>query len=260
LKWLESRAALRAADVIVPDRERAAVIAEQLKLPRAPIVVANAPLSAPPPSTRLQETLATLGRSFSRIVFRQGRIGPNHALDVTLRSMPMWKDPSWGFVIMGPVDPTYGEQLYQLAVSLDVSERFVILPAVPYLEVADFTVGADVGHGLYEPNHVNNRYITTASNKIMEYIAAGLPIVLSESSGSRSLLEKYPIGVMADITSPESVAAAVNTILADPQSTQMMRAESKRAFMEEFNYAHQYEPVIRRFQDIVAQRSVDRKS
>jgi len=255
IKWLERKVAPNIADVIVPDKERADVMAEQLKLRHAPLVVANAPLTAPSPSTRLQDTLAEQGKSFSQVVFRQGRIGPNHALDVTLRSMPMWADPSWGFVIMGPAEPTYRDHLVDLATSLGVAERFVILPAVPYPQVAQYTVGADLGHGLYEPNHVNNRYITMASNKIMEYIAAGLPMLLSESSGSRALLEKYQVGATADIASAESVAESVNTILSSSYRVAEMRAASKRAFREEFNYAYQYAPVIERFRELTLGKS-----
>lgn len=254
VKWVEQRMARTADLVIVPDRERADVMVEQLKLRRAPLIVANAPLTSPEPSARLQEALAAQGKSFSKVVFRQGRIGPNHALDVTLRSMPMWDDKSWGFVIMGPAEPSYRDHLNSLAVSLGVSDRFVILPAVPYPQVAQFTVGADLGHGLYEPNHVNNRYITMASNKIMEYIAAGLPVLLSESTGSRSLLDRYRVGMTSDINSPESVATAVNTILSSSSLAADMRAASKRAFEEEFNYAHQYGPVIERLQQLAAAR------
>jgi glycosyltransferase involved in cell wall biosynthesis len=255
IKLMERYLARTADVVIVPDRERADVMVEQLKLKRAPLIVANAPLVEPPPSTALQEALANHGRSFSRIVFRQGRIGPNHALELTLRSMPMWVDGSWGFVIMGPAEPSYRDHLIELAASLGVPDRFVILPAVPYPQVGQYTVGADLGHGLYEPNHVNNRYITMASNKIMEYIAAGLPVLLSESSGSHSLLEKYRVGVTADVTSPELIADAVNSILSNPQLIIQMRAESKRAFHEEFNYAHQYAPVIERFKQLVSENN-----
>jgi len=254
VKWFERRIARIADAVIVPDTERAAIMVDQLHLPQIPIIAANASLTAPDQSSALQDTLAAQDKSFSRVIFRQGRIGPNHALDVTLRSMPMWKDPNWGFVIMGPADPAYRDHLLALADDLQISDRFVILPAVSYPEVAKYTVGAHLGHGLYEPTHFNHQYFTTASNKILEYFAAGLPIVMSESTGSQSLLEKYRVGITADIHSPASVAQAVNAILEDDERAGRMRAESRRAFAEEFNYTRQYAPVIARFQEIIAQK------
>jgi glycosyltransferase involved in cell wall biosynthesis len=252
IKWAERKMARTARVVVIPDQERAQIMVKQLKLPNPPIIAANSPLFAPQSSSLLQDTLRLSGKSFSRVVFRPGRIGPNHALDVTLRSMPMWSETSWGFVIMGPADIAYCDYLTDLAAELGVADRFVILSPVSYSEVAQYTVGADLGHGLYEPNHVNNRYITTASNKIMEYIAAGLPVLLSESQGSRNLLERYKLGITADVASPEAIATAINRIFSDPQAIDAMRAESRHAFEQELNYQKQYAPVIEKIYEFAS--------
>lgn len=251
-KALERKIAPAADVVIIPDAERAAVMIQQLGLTREPIIAANAPLSDAPRSTVLQDSLRSQGKDFSKIVFRQGRIGPNHALEATIRSMPLWADPSWGFVIMGSADAAYREHLLQFAAELGVSQQLAILPAVAYPDVASFTVGATLGHGLYDPTHFNHRFFTTASNKIMEYIAAGLPVLLSESTGSQALLSRYRIGLTADEKSPESIASAINAMLGGPEQMVSMQAESKRAFEEEFNYRQQYAPVIERFQQLTA--------
>ncbi len=248
-KLLEQFIARTADLVIVPDAERAAFMARELRLWRPPLVVANAALTSPDKSTSvLQKVLAGCGKYFEQIVFRPGFVGDGHALQQTIRSIPLWLNPNWGFVIMGPGEESYKQSLCRLAQDVGVQDRFEILPEVSYSDVAHYTVGAHLGHGLYDPVHINNVFITLASNKIMEYMAAGLPLLLSDNPASnRALLEKYGNGVAVQNDSVESIAAGVNSVLGSPQTAKIMGQGSKRAFQEEFNYAHQYAPAIAKF-------------
>ena len=68
---LFERVLARTADlVIVPDRERAAFVRQQLRLRGRPLVVANAPLNAPSADERrLSKTLEARGKRFERIVY-----------------------------------------------------------------------------------------------------------------------------------------------------------------------------------------------
>jgi len=247
----------RTADLlIVPDHARAQVMVEQLKLPRFPAIVANCPITSPDPeSTLLGDTLAKQGKHFERIVWRQGMINVSHGIEVTIRSMPFWASQSWGFVLLGPGEPKYKDSLIQLATEVGVADRFVILPPLgDYREVAKFTIGADLGHALYEPFQVNHKFITTASNKTMEYQSAGLPLLLADTPNNRQFIETYRQGILVDVTSPEAIADGINRILINPELAQQMSEGGQRAFREEFNYEHQYLPVIERMQEIIEQR------
>lgn len=240
VKRFERRFARTADVVIVPDRERAKVITEQLHLREFPQIVANAPLSIPDKSDNLlTQALREQGYRFERVVLRQGTVGHGHCLEVTIQSILYWNNPNWGFVIMGPGDDTYKQSLLQLAGELGVSSQVVILPEVKYTEVLKYTVGADLGHALYEPININHQYSSTAANKIMEYMAAGIPVLLSENISSYDFLEKYNIGVMADITSPSAIAQAINQMLTEPNYALQLGNNGRQAFTNEFKYEKQ---------------------
>lgn len=252
VRRFERRLARTADVVIVPDYERGQIIAKELRLERVPLVVANAPFGKREPvSGRLQESLSAKGCYFDQVLFRQGSIGPNHAIEATIRSIPLWQNPRWGFVVMGVVDPDYLSHLNSLADHLSVKSQFLVLPPVAYDEVVRFTVEAQVGHGLYNPVNINHVFATTGSNKIMEYMAAGLPILVSDRPGLRHLVERYNCGLTADERSPESIARAVNILLGDPQTAQAMGAAGARAFQEEFCYERQFAPVLQAFNELV---------
>jgi glycosyltransferase involved in cell wall biosynthesis len=248
----------RTADlVIVPDAERGTVVQKVLQLPQAPLIVANAPLQAPPSSDRLRQSLQAQGYSWQRVVLRQGRVGQGHALEATIRSLPYWQSAEWGLAVLGGGDPAFIAHLRRLAVELDVQSQVAFLPPVAYDEVLQFTVGADLGHGLYEPAHINNLYIATASNKLMEYMAAGIPLLTSDRLELRELVNRYQCGVTADENAPANIAQAVNQLLANPEKAQAMGNRGRQAFAEIFCYEKQFAPVLAWLQERGIDKWVD---
>jgi glycosyltransferase involved in cell wall biosynthesis len=245
VRALERRFARTADVVVVPDAGRAEVIARELRLTRPPLVVANAPLERPSGSREvLREALRGRGLCFEATVLRQGVLGPGHAIEATLRSLPQWAGKRWGFVLMGSGERRYLDGLMDLAASLGVEEQFAILPPVGYDEVARFTVGGDVGHALYDPVNVNHSYMGTASNKVMEYMAAGLPILVSDTDSFRPLVQRYACGTTVDETSPSAIAVAVNSLLGNPERRRAMGEAGARAFDEVFSYERQFAPLL----------------
>lgn len=246
----------RSADlVIVPDAERGGEIARKLALGEFPLIVANAPLRQRKASGEdLLHTLETRGRHYQRILLRQGCIGPGHAIEATIRSMPLWASREWGFVLVGIGESEYLHTLTELARELCVEEQLAILPPVSYDEVLKLTPGADVGHALYEPVHINNRYITTASNKIMEYMAAGLPLLVSDRPSLRAFVETHGCGLTADEALPETIAASINTLLGDPELARRLGDAGRKAFLEDFTYERQFAPVLEKYKYLCGDR------
>lgn len=248
VKVFEQLFARTAELVIVPDAERGKEIARALALKQLPQIVANAPLRLSRTSGEdLLLALATQERKHQQILLRQGRIGPGHAIEATIRSIPLWASREWGLVLIGIGEPEYLGTLKHLARELDAAEQLTILPPVSYDEVLRLTPGADVGHALYEPTHINNRYITTASNKIMEYMAAGLPLLVSDRPSLRAFVETHGCGLAAHESSPESIARSVNALLGNPDLAARLGAAGAKAFEEELNYERQFAPVLKAF-------------
>lgn len=245
VRLFERRFARSASFVIVPDADRAKVIARKLRLKWPPLIAANAPLTRTlGTGSVLHQALAASGRHFERILFRQGRIGIGHAIEKTIESILSWASNKWGFVLMGIGDASYIQKLNDQARTLGVQQQFFVLPPVGYDQVCEFTPGASLGHALYDPIHINNVHIATASNKIMEYMEAGLPLLVSDTPPLREMVTRYGCGLTADEESPESIASAVNTLLRDPQKAHKMGAGARRAFEQEFCYERQFAPVI----------------
>lgn len=246
----------RTADlVITPDRDRASIMKDKFGLSALPLVAANAPLLKPNNDAgRLLQALAAQSCRINPIVLRQGNIGPGHAVEATIKSMPHWIGPLSGLALLGPLQLDYAQRIQVLAREMGVHDRVVFLPPVPYHQVMEFTVDAHVGHALYEAVDDNNRLSGTASNKLLEYMAAGLPVLASDRPGLRALIERYDCGLTADENDPASIAAAVNALLGDPQRARQMGANGARAFEEEFRYDKQFAPVLAAIAEMASRR------
>jgi glycosyltransferase involved in cell wall biosynthesis len=242
----------RTADaVVIPDAGRAEVIARDLGLHQPPLVAANAPLLTPLVRRHaLRHALHARGYRFDKVVFRQGKIGQGHGIEATIRSMPAWQRRDWGFVVIGLSDAGYVSSLEQLALDMGVSNQFVALPPVSYDEILHYTPDADVGHALYEQIHNSNIYIGTASNKAMEYLAAGVPLLVSPNAKLKQIVADGNCGVWADERDPASIAQGINTLLANSETRERMGIAARKAFEEIYCYDRQYLPVLARMREL----------
>ncbi len=244
----------RTADlVIVPDAERAVVVARQLRLGRQPTVVANSPLEAPAPGDpALRDALAARGVRFTKTVVRQGRIGPNHGIEPTVRSLPSWASREWGFVLFGIAVSEFRERVERLAAEMGVAHQLVVLPPVSYDDASAITAGGDVGHALYEPSDVNHALNATASNKVTGYMAAGLPVLASADSAIGALVERHRCGVTANTESPDSIAHAANGLLGDPERARRLGNAGRAAFDGLLRFDLQFAPVLSELRRLAA--------
>ena len=84
---------------------------------------------------------------------------------------------------------------------------------IPFEELPAKMAAAQIGVHLVQP--VCDSFALTLSNKIFDYVQAGLPVLFSENPAHRKLLEEHPVGLSADAFSPEAVGRALDRLVAD---------------------------------------------
>ena len=136
------------------------------------------------------------------------------------RELAASDDARWAFALIG--DGAQREAL-KAAVSLDSLSGSVRFPE-PDLEVMGEVCTADVGVLMTDPmSHAEG-----CSNSIMEYMAAGLPVICSDSGGNRELVVD---GVTGFVIDAEDVGALVRR-LRDLRESPGLRVRMGRAGRE----------------------------
>lgn len=157
----------------------------------------------------------------ARVVLYQGGFSIGRGLEVCVAAVADLP-PDVHLVLLG-YGPLRDELLVQ-AHALGVEHRVHILDAVPPEELAACTVSATVGLMPYQPVSRNN-YLALP-NKIFEYAAAGVPIVVSDLPELRRIAVDAGCGAVYDPFDAGSLAAALGRVL-EPDHHQRHRAATR---------------------------------
>lgn len=98
---------------------------------------------------------------------------------------------------------------------------------VPYEEIPKHLHQARVGFSLIAPDVRN--HVLAMPNKVMDYVACGLPLVLSPIPSHREIVERYGCGTVIPEMTPKAVARGVQEVLAmDPVKVRQACLEASR--------------------------------
>lgn len=101
-------------------------------------------------------------------------------------------------------------QAWQYAVELGVADRVHISSPVHPQDVVAHLATADIG---LIPLHRFASHDVALTNKLFEYLHAGLPVVVSDCPAQEQFVNHLQIGAVHRAADPESFAAAVMTVL-----------------------------------------------
>jgi glycosyltransferase involved in cell wall biosynthesis len=189
--------------------------------PSKTIVARNYPLA--------DETVAFAGprqRERPRTVIYLGRISVDRGIRRMLAAAEL---ADVTLVVAGPVqlglldelrvDPAWGRVDYR--------------PWLSREEVAAQLRAARAGLLVLEPRKA---YLESLPVKLFEYMAAGIPVIASDFLLWREIVAGAECGLLVDPASPQSIASAVEWVLAHPEEADAMGSRGRAAVQERYNW------------------------
>lgn len=149
-------------------------------------------------------------------------------------------------VLMG--DGFLKTELIEIAQSLGVAERLVIVPPVEPNCVANTLAQADIGAVLITTQSLHYDY--SLPNKFFESIAAGLPLVVSPCKEIAELTKKYDMGQVCNPTEPAEIAQAILKVL-EPENLVRYRANVLKTRDELLNWEQEEQKLISLYKKIL---------
>ena len=158
------------------------------------------------------------------------------------------------FVFVGFGHETNKAKVRDWAAEEGVADRVHLLPPRPFEELIQTAAAATVGIVPIKAVDVNTYFGDT--NKLHEYLMAGLPVVASDLPEIRRVAREGdpPVGELFDAGSAESIAAAVRRVLSDPSVYEARRREARRLALERFNWQIEERRLLALYEDAVAQK------
>jgi glycosyltransferase involved in cell wall biosynthesis len=197
-----------------------------------PVVVRNVPDLPPPAAGSAPDLRQRMGIGEAPLVLHQGAVADGRGGGNLVRAVA--RMDSAHLLFLG-ADDAFAEGLSRLAAELGAEERTHFHPPVALYELLSYTAQADVGVSLLEDTCENHRL--ALPNKLFEYLAAGLPVVVSDLPEMGRLVSERQVGWVTDPADPEDIAG----VLAD--ATGSVGDESLenrvRVAAAELNWAHE---------------------
>ncbi len=131
-------------------------------------------------------------------------------------------------------DPQFAE-LCAFARQPQFAGKVFFIPRVPPTELLSYTAGATVG---VIPLILAGLMRFASPNKLFEYLAVGLPVVVGDMPPAERICADYGCGMTCDFSSVDAIAATLDRLLQDPDLRATMQAGARRA-AEAFNWETQ---------------------
>ena len=109
-------------------------------------------------------------------------------------------------------------------------------------------VSADVALALLQPIE---RYTVALPVKLFEYMACGLPVIISDFPANRTVVAGADCGILVDPTDVEAVAAAIARLSADPAEARRLGANGRRAFETQYNWQTLEQKLLALYEELV---------
>ncbi|WJN59948.1 glycosyl transferase, group 1 family protein [Pseudomonas sp. SO81] len=199
----------RADGTITTTEARAKFFARAYGISR-PLVLQNRPREQLPQfSSRIREELG-LSEPWP-IVLYQGGVQQGRGLERLARIAE--QVPGAYFVFVG--GGRLAGSLRNIAQELQVEDRVRFIPTVALADLPSYTASADIGVQPIENTCLN--HYTTDSNKLFEYVQAGLPVIASDLPEIRRIVRQHDLGLLVREGDSEALADALRRMVGDAQ-------------------------------------------
>lgn len=141
----------------------------------------------------------------------------------------------------------YTERLKRVAADHGVGSRLRLYGPLPREGFFRVGVGCDVGLCLMATQScdANLQAMFGASNKLFDYLACGLAVVVPDQDEWTSHVVDHGYGVACDVNRPETFAALFKELDANRTRLRRMGALGRQRVLADWNYETQFEPVTR---------------
>ena len=177
--------------------------------------------------------------SATRFYWFSQTIGPGRGLETLAQALPLLRG-DWQLTLRGAIEGhrDWFAQTFQA----EVRDRIVCLGPVSNAELPHRTRSHQVGLALELPYCPNKEL--TASNKIHEYLRAGLAVIATRTSGQEEVMRASGgAGAMVEPGDPQALAAAMQRMLDDPDHLHNCRRQAGQAGRTVWDWAR-HEPTL----------------
>jgi glycosyltransferase involved in cell wall biosynthesis len=150
-----------------------------------------------------------VGKEDLLVVYQGSGINPGRGVMELVNAMTMLERVR--LIITGSGDMI--EEVKHAVSYKGLGNNVIFLPRMSWEEMMQFTMCCDAGLSLDPDNCINQRF--SLPNKLFDYIAAGIPAVVSPLPEVSAVIERYGCGLILSHVTPYAIAGALERLRDD---------------------------------------------
>lgn len=165
--------------------------------------------------------------------------------DIALRALATLKDRRWTLVLAGALDTSWAADMKQLAAELGIAERVRFVGHRD--DVANIYSVTDI---LLAPSRREALSLT-----LLEASAFGKPIVATDVGGIGEAVAHGETGLLVSPDNPAELAAAIATLLDDPDTLEKMKKAARQRYEQWFSLDAMVQTTNTVYRELVEERA-----
>jgi glycosyltransferase involved in cell wall biosynthesis len=188
-----------------------------------------------------EDRRAELGWADKFVVMYHGVLSPNRGLQAAVAAFARIKgdgtDTCLCLLGAGPAE----KELVTLIEQLELEDSVRLLPPVPYVEIGRYLASADVG---LIPLPAIDWWNTSSPLKLMEYMAAGKPVIVSRIEAHTAVLGDCAGAYFLESVSPDAIAAGIRYFRTRRNELARLGAEGQEIVNRSYTWSAQADKLI----------------
>jgi glycosyltransferase involved in cell wall biosynthesis len=247
LKALESRLARDCTYCLTTSHAMAEALAEAYQAPKPTVIYNSFPWAEREQIDHQKRDRQNL--NLPSLHWFSQTIGPGRGLETLFQALPHLTIPV-EIHLRGNYPESARQWLeplvppeWRVKRSYPEGNRLLIHPTVPNAELLSRIAEHDIGLSL-ESTDIPSRNLTV-TNKLFQYLQAGLAVIATETAGTREVLSQCPTtGRLISSNNPVALAQALKDLLGTPERLTAAKAASLQATKEQFCWEKQAKSLL----------------
>jgi len=185
-------------------------------------VIRNVPVTKPSTQPKKKSDLG-IGED-QKVILYQGAVNVDRGLEEAIQAMRFVKSNAV-LLIIGTGD--IYEKMKQLVSDLNLTSNVILTGQIPFQQLHAWSLMADIGLSIEKDVSLNYHYCLP--NKFLDYIQAGVPVLISPMPEMLAIVEKYNIGGIISSHDPNYLAGKIDEMLENKGQLVRFRENIRKA-------------------------------
>jgi len=213
--------------------------------PKDVVVYPNVPDLEKFQSYKIDENIYNKGDDF--ILFYFGVVAERRGIFTTIEMLKLIKTKNIKLLIIGPVDHADKNKFHSY---LNDPELKNLITYHPWKDIKELPSYLHISDVCISPIVKNAQHDSGVANKIFQYMLYGKPLVVSNSTEQKKIVEECNCGMVYTHDNPREMAENILSLYQNPELCEKLGANGQKAVKEKYNLKEQSKKIIQLYKEL----------